>query len=61
MKIIAKNAKKIYFIVVLMMLIKTFFPIHQLYDNALNILFVLIAIPVLMIEFKVNMRNRENT
>ena len=61
MSVIAKNARKIYFIVVLMMLIKTFSPIKQLYDNALNILFVLIAVPVAVIEYKVNKRNKMNT
>ncbi|GIN93629.1 hypothetical protein J22TS1_46800 [Siminovitchia terrae] len=61
MGVIAKNARKIYIIVVLMMLVKTFLPIKQLYDNALNILFVLIAIPVAIIEYKVNKRSKGNT
>ncbi|MFS0881085.1 hypothetical protein [Metabacillus niabensis] len=57
MKFIAKYAKLIYILAILFMLGKSFFQIEQMYNIGLNILFVLIVIPVLFIEFKMNRKS----
>lgn len=54
MEFIAKNAKIIYLFAVLFMLVKSFLSIEQPYNIALSILFVVIVLPVLIIEFYVN-------
>jgi len=56
MKFIAMYAKLIYILAILFMLGKSFFPIEQMDNVGLNILFVLIVIPVLFIEFKMKKR-----
>lgn len=58
MECIAKNAKVIYIFVVLLMLIKTFMPIEQQYNIIFSILFVLIVLPVIIIEFYVNKKKK---
>lgn len=58
MECIAKNAKVIYIFVVLLMLIKTFMPIEQQYNIIFSILFVLIVLPVIIIEFYVKKRRK---
>lgn len=60
MECIAKNAKVIYIFVVLLMLIKTFMPIEQQYNIIFSILFVLIVLPVIIIEFYVNKKKKRD-
>ncbi|MDQ0230197.1 hypothetical protein [Metabacillus malikii] len=52
MNTIAKYARLIYLLAILLMFVKTFYPIKQVYNIVFNILFVLIVIPVLFIEYK---------
>ena len=60
MECIARNAKVIYIFVVLLMLIKTFMPIEQQYNIIFSILFVLIVLPVIIIEFYVNKKKKRD-
>lgn len=57
MVFIAKYAKLIYILAISFMLGKSIFPIEQMYNIGLNIIFVLIVISVLFIEYKINKKS----